>query len=196
MLDGATPPPRQRPHPRPVRVAAVTALAPHLVEISLTGDTLDGFHVSAPTQHIKLLLPAPGQHAPVLPVPDEAGPTWPLGTVRPSVRTTYTPRRWNPTTKALDVVFALHSAGPGIRWASSATVGDQAAVAGPSGQFKLPSKPRRWLIAGDESALPADRHPPRSAARRHNRRRGDRNRRTELTGRNARHRSNPFVAVT
>jgi NADPH-dependent ferric siderophore reductase len=145
--------PRRRKPPRPVEVISVSRIAPRLVSVQVTGDALDGFQITAPTSHIKVFLPLPGQDAPLLPeylpegqvVPDDA---------RPVVRT-YTPRRFDEATRTLEIQFVLHGVGPASEWAERADVGDKLAVAGPGGRFTMDPAAERWWIAGDESAIPA-----------------------------------------
>jgi len=131
----------------------VSRVAPRLVSVWVTGDALEGFSIDAPTGHIKVFLPLPGQAAPLLPeflpegqvVPDDA---------RPVVRT-YTPRRFDADTKTLEVQFLLHGDGPASAWAEQVSAGDKLAVAGPGGRFSLDPTVEHWWIAGDESAIPA-----------------------------------------
>jgi NADPH-dependent ferric siderophore reductase len=54
------------------------------------------------------------------------------------------------------VQFLLHGDGPASAWAERAAVGDRLAIAGPGGR-PVPLDPgeARWIIAGDESAVPA-----------------------------------------
>jgi len=42
----------------------VSAIAPRLVSVLVTGEDLDGFADAAPTSHLKVFLPAEGQDAP------------------------------------------------------------------------------------------------------------------------------------
>lgn len=127
----------------------MTSIAPRLIAIEVTGDDLDGFADAAPTSHLKVFLPADGQDAPALPgyPPDEDGP-------RPIVRT-YTPRRYDPVAKTLEIQFLLHGEGPASQWAQRAKPGDQLAVAGPGGRFSLEPVADHWWLAADESAIPA-----------------------------------------
>src|ERR1700743_3951781 len=76
---------------RRAEVVSVSAIAPRLVSVLVTGDDLDGFADAAPTSHLKVFLPAEGQDAPSLPefTPDGAVYEGPPPTVR-----TYTPRRY------------------------------------------------------------------------------------------------------
>ncbi len=152
---GATPagPPRRRKPPRRAEVVSVSNISPRLVSVLVTGDDLNAFADAAPTSHLKVFLPAEGQAEPLLPefVPD--------GTViaedaRPVVRT-YTPRRYDPATKTLEIQFLLHGTGPAAAWAERVKPGDKLAVAGPGGRFSLAPVAEHWWLAADESAIPA-----------------------------------------
>jgi NADPH-dependent ferric siderophore reductase len=136
-----------------VEVVSVSQINPRLVSVWVTGDALEGFQIEAPTSHIKVFLPQPDQDSPMLPeflpegtvIPDDA---------RPDVRT-YTPRRFDPATRTLEIQFVLHGAGPASEWAERAGAGDKLAVAGPGGRFVMDREADHWWIAGDESAIPA-----------------------------------------
>jgi NADPH-dependent ferric siderophore reductase len=133
---------------------SVSRIAPRLVSVLVRGNELDGFAAAAPTSHLKVFLPAPGQDAPLLPefMPD--GQPVPDDAPRPSVRT-YTPRRFDQETGTLEIQFVVHGAGPASEWAERASAGDKLAVAGPGGRFVMDPAAERWWIAGDESAIPA-----------------------------------------
>jgi NADPH-dependent ferric siderophore reductase len=139
---------------RPVEVTAVEPITPRMVRVALAGDDLAGFEDIAPTQHLKLLFPAPGQDAPSLPESGPVGLRFPDGQPRPAMRT-FTPRRFDPETATLHVDFVLHDEGPASAWARQAEVGQRLAVAGPGGRMPLTLGPGRFIVAGDESALPA-----------------------------------------
>jgi NADPH-dependent ferric siderophore reductase len=150
-------PGRRRPRFRPVEVVDVRFLSPRLVSITLTGGpdgALDGFHIGAPAQHVKLLIPGADHHTVAIPQAGANGPVWPEDQLRPAVRT-YTPRRFDPTTGTLEIQFVVHGDGPASAWAERAMPGDQLAVAGPGGRFPLELTCGPWVIAGDESAIPA-----------------------------------------
>jgi NADPH-dependent ferric siderophore reductase len=136
-------------------VVSVSRLTPRLVSVRVTGPALDGFKIEAPTSHVKVFLPAPGQDAPVLPEQTPDGPVWPEGDVpRPVVRT-YTPRAFDEDTMTLELQFVLHGVGPASEWAERVKPGDKLAVAGPGGRFSLDETVPHWWLAADESALPA-----------------------------------------
>ena len=139
---------------RLVEVVAVRPLTPRLVQVALAGDALDGFEIAAPTQHVKLLFPGPGEDAPALPEFGPDGLRFPEGRPRPTMRT-FTPRRFDAASTTLEVDFVLHGEGPASAWARQAAPGQRIAVAGPGGRMPLPLGPGRWIVAGDESAIPA-----------------------------------------
>jgi NADPH-dependent ferric siderophore reductase len=146
-------PPRRRKPPRPVEVTSVTRIAPRLVSVEVTGESLDGFEITAPTAHVKVLLPPDGQEL-VLPEQGPDGPVYRDDLPRPVMRT-YTPRRFDPATRTLEIQFVLHGVGPASEWAEKAAPGDKIAVAGPGGRFALDETVPHWWLAADESAIPA-----------------------------------------
>ena len=73
----------------------------------------------------------------------------------PPVVRTYTPRRYDPAAKTLEIQFLLHGTGPATEWAQRAKPGDKLAVAGPGGRFSLEPSADHWWLAADESAIPA-----------------------------------------
>jgi NADPH-dependent ferric siderophore reductase len=152
----ATPagPQRRRKPPKRAEVVSVSKIAPRLVSVVVTGDELDGFTDAAPTSHLKVFLPADGQDEPSLPQYTPDGIVFADEGPRPVVRT-YTPRRYDPAAKALEIQFLLHGEGPASAWAQRAKPGDRLAVGGPGGRFSLEPAAGHWWLAADESAIPA-----------------------------------------
>ncbi len=134
--------------------SAVRRLTPRMVSVAMSGPALADFEITAPTQHVKLLFPAPGQVAPTLPESGPEGLRFPDDQPRPVMRT-FTPRRFHPETATLEVDFVLHGEGPASVWAAQAEVGHGLAVAGPGGRMPLALGPGRFIVGGDESAIPA-----------------------------------------
>jgi len=132
----------------------VSRISSRLVSVLVTGDDLDGFTDAAPTSHLKVFLPADGQDEPNLPEFTPDGAVFADDGPRPTVRT-YTPRRYDPATKTLEIQFLLHGEGPASEWAQRAKPGDKLAVAGPGGRFSLEPVAEYWWLAADESAIPA-----------------------------------------
>jgi NADPH-dependent ferric siderophore reductase len=124
-----------------------------MLSVLVTGDDLDAYGEAAPTSHLKVFLPAEGQDAPLLPQQGPDGPVPQEGP--PPVVRTYTPRRYDPATKTLEIQFLLHGTGPATEWAQRAKPGDKLAVGGPGGRFSLEPAADHWLILADESAIPA-----------------------------------------
>jgi NADPH-dependent ferric siderophore reductase len=135
-------------------VVSVSRISPRLVSVLVTGDDLDGFTDAAPTSHLKVFLPAAGQDEPNLPEFTPEGAEFDQDAPRPTVRT-YTPRRYDPASKTLEIQFLLHGEGPASAWAERAKPGDKLAVAGPGGRFSLEPATDHWWLAADESAIPA-----------------------------------------
>lgn len=127
-------------------------VSPGFVRITLAGADLSDFRSDGFDDHVKLLLPLPGQEKPELPQlvdgrPHFAGP-------RPVARD-YTPVRWDTAKGLLVLEFALHDQGPAADWARTAQIGQWAGVAGPRGSLVIPTGfAWHWLL-GDDSALPA-----------------------------------------
>lgn len=120
---------------RSVRVESALHLTPSLVRITFVGEELGDFASLAFDDHVKLLAPTP------------------TGAVE---RRDYTPRRYDRQARTLVIDFAVHEAGPATRWALDARVGDTLQIAGPKGSKIIAAEDvRRWLLIGDETALPA-----------------------------------------
>lgn len=119
---------------RNLTVKSTEALTPAMIRITLTGADLAGFLSAAPDDHIKIFVPGPGD--------------------TPEMRD-YTPRRFDAERQELVVDFAVHDAGPATLWALQAKPGDALAIGGPRGSQVIGGQIDRWLLIGDETALPA-----------------------------------------
>lgn len=118
---------------RQLTVKSREALTPNMLRLTLTGQEMDGFASDAPDDHIKLFLT------------DAAGEV---------VGREYTPRSFSDADRELVVDFALHEAGPATAWAMAAQPGDQIEIGGPR-LSRVVGGVTRWLLIGDETALPA-----------------------------------------
>jgi len=139
---------------RLLQVREASRITPQMVRIILGGDALAGFVSAAHDDHVKLFFPQPGQDRPVLPTPGPNGPVYPDGAPRPVARD-YTPRRYDAAANTLEIDFVLHGDGPATTWAAQARPGDFLGVGGPRGSFIVPDDFDWYLLAGDETALPA-----------------------------------------
>ncbi|NMO18690.1 siderophore-interacting protein [Pyxidicoccus fallax] len=148
---------RRGPFPvvfRLLQVRRATRLTPHMMRITLGGEDLKGFHSDSADDHVKLLIPNPGELKPTLPTMGPRGVVFPEGASRPATRD-YTPRRHDPVAGELDLDFVLHGSGPGSTWAANAKVGDFIGVAGPRGSLMVADDFDWYLFAGDQSGLPS-----------------------------------------
>ncbi|HET9772440.1 MAG TPA: siderophore-interacting protein [Acidimicrobiia bacterium] len=144
---------REPPAYRQVTVRQVTELTPRLVRVTLTGPELKGLVVEQPAASVRLLLPSPGASELVM-------PTWNGNEFllsdgsRPAIRT-LTPLRLDPEAPSLDVEIVVHDGGTLSAWALAANEGDEAALSGPGRGYPVDDNATAFLLAGDESALPA-----------------------------------------
>jgi NADPH-dependent ferric siderophore reductase len=147
---------RLRREPPPFRRAAVRSIEPlsaRMLRVVLGGDELDGFKIESPASSVRLLLPPPGEDEIVM-------PTWtgnqfelPDGDRAP-IRT-FTPRSFDADRSELTIDIVLHEHGAATDWVRNASVGDVVAISGPGRSEDLDPDARSFLLAGDESAIPA-----------------------------------------
>jgi NADPH-dependent ferric siderophore reductase len=130
---------RHEPRRRVLNVERIDKISAHMVRVTLGGDLQD-FTSLGFDDHIKLFFPD--------------GPAVPGGE-QPTVSRDYTPRRYDPAAKTLDIEFVLHDAGPATRWAEQAQPGQSLQIGGPRGSFIIPTNFDWHLLIGDDTALPA-----------------------------------------
>ncbi|MBP0617582.1 siderophore-interacting protein [Jiella mangrovi] len=126
---------RHELHRRRLSVVSSERLSPAMLRIVLNGDELRGFTSAGADDHVKLF------------VADKDGAE--------GERRDYTPRRYDHARNELTLDFAVHEAGPATAWALSAKVGDELMIAGPRSSLVVEESVRRFLLIGDETALPA-----------------------------------------
>ncbi|AGC45616.1 iron-chelator utilization protein [Myxococcus stipitatus DSM 14675] len=148
---------RRGPFPvkfRCLEVLRVTPITPHVVRITLGGEDIQGFHSEGADDHVKVLFPEAGKQRPVIPTMGPTGPVLQPGEKKPDSRD-YTPRRFDPVAGELDLDFVLHGSGPASSWAAQAKPGDMLGVGGPRGSLFVSNDFDWYLLAGDETAIPA-----------------------------------------
>ncbi|MFN3947934.1 siderophore-interacting protein [Microbacterium sp.] len=127
---------------RSAALAERTFLTPAYVRLRLVGSDLRGFDSPGADDHVRVFFPGePG--AP--------------GDLRSAPSREYTPVTWDAAAGWLDIDVALHGDGVGSRWAEAAPIGAPVGVGGPRGSMVLAGRPDAWLLAGDETAVPAIR---------------------------------------
>ncbi len=133
----------------------VESVTPWLRRITLGGEALAGFTADEPAASVRLLIPRPG--APELVIPTWRGNEFLLpDNVKPTIRT-FTPSAFDPVALELDIDVVIHGHGPASDWAAGAIPGAPAAVSGPGRGYTVDPSASRFVIAGDESAIPAIR---------------------------------------
>ena len=144
---------REPPVFRQVRVVGITPLTPRMVRVTVGGPDLEGFVVEQPAASVRLLIPSAG--ASDLVMPAWSGNEFLLpGGGRPVIRT-LTPRRVDPASQQMDLEIVVHEGGAVSAWALKAQAGDEAAISGPGRGWPVPENAEAFLLAGDESAIPA-----------------------------------------
>ncbi len=123
-----------------------------MARVTLTGRELAGLDPGLPAASVRLLLPSETGEV-VLPTWN--GNEFLLADGRRPIIRTLTPLSFEPSTLELDVEVVLHGHGPLSEWARAATPGDRAAVAGTGRGYDVDPAARSFVLAGDESALPA-----------------------------------------
>jgi NADPH-dependent ferric siderophore reductase len=124
-----------------------------MVRITLAGAELAGLTVEQPAASVRMLLPSPGSDDLVVPRWNGNEFLLPDGR-RPTIRT-FTPWRVDPDELELDVGIVLHGGGVASEWAQSARPGDPTAISGPGRGYVVDRDAPAFLVAGDETALPA-----------------------------------------
>ncbi|MFC9328963.1 siderophore-interacting protein [Kitasatospora sp. NPDC057015] len=152
-----TAPPRMRIVRHPLRyrlleVRRVHRVTPGTVRVTFAGPALEGFCEQAPTDHVKLCFPEPGAELPVEPVVEND--TWMDAPVEPITRD-YTIRHYRRDVQELDIDMVLHGTGVGSGWAAAARPGMRLGVFGPRGSEEIPFVHDWYLLAAEETALPA-----------------------------------------
>lgn len=134
----------------PLRVRGAGLLTPHMMRVEFEGD--DIAHLATDGNlHVRLLLPPEGARRDDWLSIDASGRV--DGGASPVYRK-YTIRRIDAAAGRLWIDFVLHGdAGPGSAWAARARPGDLVGAIGPGGRSVEPAD--WYLIAGDETALPA-----------------------------------------
>jgi NADPH-dependent ferric siderophore reductase len=149
------PTPRPAPILRWVTIREKEEVTPHVLRLKLQGEGLAGFTMRGPGCHIKLMLPPPGETKPTPPLRyEDRRPIYPEGASIPFTRT-YTPLNFDPEKLEMEVEFLVHGGGAASDWAANAEVGHEIVVLGPGGGWDVPQDGEWYVLAADESSIPA-----------------------------------------
>jgi len=145
---------RREPPPfRPATVVDVVDRSDRLVRLTLAGPALAGLDIGLPAASVRLLVPDDPSRPADLPIWNGNEFLRSDGT-RPTIRT-LTPVRFDLTAAALEVEIVLHGDGPLSAWASARPLGSSTAVSGTGRGYTVDPAASSFLLAGDESAIPA-----------------------------------------
>ncbi|MDF2980112.1 MAG: Siderophore-interacting protein, partial [Actinomycetospora sp.] len=139
--------------PRLAEVVRVQRLTPRMARVTLSGDfgELPG---AAATDHVKVFFPTGRDELPVMPQVGEHGLVPPPpGT--PRTYRDYTVRRLDREAGELDLDMVVHAGGLAGAWAATARPGLKVGVLGPRGSEVVDDTLDWYVLAGDETALPA-----------------------------------------
>jgi len=127
---------------RSVELVAREWLTRTYVRVRLQGSDLAGFTSPGADDHIRIFFP-------------ETQPET-IEQLREAPSREYTPLTWGDDW--LELEFAIHGdEGIAAVWAATAPLGAIAGIGGPRGAKVLTGRPDAWLLAGDETAVPAIR---------------------------------------
>jgi NADPH-dependent ferric siderophore reductase len=124
-----------------------------MMRIVFTGSELAGFAVGEPAASVRLLIPAPRTDELVMPTWNGNEFLLPDGT-RPAIRT-FTPRHFDGEALELQLDMVIHEGGVASAWAKAAVPGRPAALSGPGRGYTIDPSAPQFLLAGDETAIPA-----------------------------------------
>jgi NADPH-dependent ferric siderophore reductase len=124
-----------------------------MVRITLAGDEFAGLVIDSPAASVRLLIPSDGTRQLTMPTWNGNEFLLPDGS-RPIIRT-FTPRRFDPGALELDLNVVIHPGGAVSTWVESAEVGSAVAVSGPGRGYTVDTEAAGFVLAGDETALPA-----------------------------------------
>lgn len=145
---------RVRREPPPFRKLVVRGTEPvsaHMTRVILGGDGLEGFSIDRPAASVRLLLPS----ADGLEIPTWRGNDFRLGNgASPTIRT-FTPRLFDEQARELHLDVVHHEWGAASDWVQATQPGDGVAVSGPGRGYHIDPDATAFLLAGDETAIPA-----------------------------------------
>ncbi len=121
-----------------VTVERAEMVTPHIKRIIVDGNCLSDFRVGLAAQWLKVFVPT--------------------GDGQEVKGRAYTVRRFDPVSKQIELNFVLHGDnGPVSAWAGRARPGDSFEISGthPRSGFPIQNSTKRYLIFGDQTALPA-----------------------------------------
>ncbi|MGI9624329.1 MAG: siderophore-interacting protein, partial [Acidimicrobiales bacterium] len=125
--------------------------SPRMMRVVVGGSELDGLEIHDPAASIRLLVPS-GE---VFEVPKWNGNEFLLADGRRPVIRTFTPVSLDSTGHELTIDIVRHPGGAISTWVEAARPGDPCAVSGPGRGESIDATAERYVLLGDETAIPA-----------------------------------------
>ncbi|MCO5177545.1 MAG: siderophore-interacting protein [Thermomicrobiales bacterium] len=138
---------------RLLQVRRSERIAPHMVRVTLEGETLAGFRSDAADDGARLFFPADPTDASWVPEVDGSKLVFAEG-MRPPGRE-FTPRRYDAEAGEVDFDFVVHEGGAASTWAANAQPGHYLGCSGPRRSRMLTGQIDGYVLAGDETGLPS-----------------------------------------
>ena len=147
-------PARKEPPPfRRVSVQRIEDLTPRMRRFVLAGAELEGLEIEEPAASVRLLIPpAVGAE---LELPTWTGNQFELADGERAPIRTFTPRHLDTGAHELTIDVVVHDGGAASDWAAAASPGDDVAISGPGRGYEIDLGADAYLLAGDETAIPA-----------------------------------------
>ena len=134
-------------------VQRIEALTPRMRRFVLAGPELEGLEIDEPAASVRLLIPpAVGAE---LEMPTWTGNQFERSNGERAPIRTFTPRHLDDETNELTIDVVVHDGGAASDWADAASPGDEVAVSGPGRGYDIDADATSYLLAGDETAIPA-----------------------------------------
>jgi len=141
---------------RRLAVARTEQVAPGLRRVVLGGPGLAGFAAVGVTDHVKLFVPERAEEEPA--IPRVVDGEWIDRNAPALTYREYTVRTFEPDAEELVLEMVTGDHGPAARWAARAAAGQVVGVLGPKTSVLRPLDRPRYVLAVDESGLPALRN--------------------------------------
>ena len=150
MTDSPTRLRREPPPLRSLTVVRTEARSPRMMRVVLGGPELAGLEIPDPASSVRLLVAWPGEP---FELPNWNGNEFLLADGRRPALRTFTPVSLTDDELTLDVV--RHPGGAISDWAETVTPGAPCAVSGPGRGEAIDPEAERYVLLGDETAIPA-----------------------------------------
>ena len=124
-----------------------------MARVTLAGAALEGLEVTDPASSVRLLLPDPGSDDLVL--PQWTGNEFLMADGRRPTLRTFTPGRVDGAALEVELDIVVHGAGAASAWAAAVEPGASVALSGPGRGHQVDPEADRYLLLGDETAIPA-----------------------------------------